>query len=54
MELNNKLIELYNKNWDNFSNELNKVRDTQPYAMPFLIDLSNPINNKFKIMIYGQ
>lgn len=54
MELNNKLVELYERHWSVFSSELNKINSQQVFAMPFLLDLSQSLDDKFKIVIYGQ
>jgi hypothetical protein len=54
MSFKEHLTNLYNDKWVDFSEELKKADYITNFAMPFLLDIPDEINNKFRIMIYGQ
>ena len=54
MNIKQNLFNLYTNKWDKFADQLEKNNYQCNFAMPFLLDVPDSLENKFKIMIYGQ
>ena len=54
MNIKQNLFNLYSSKWDDFAHQLKKSNYLDNFAMPFLLDVPDSLEDKFKIMIYGQ
>jgi len=54
MTIKQNLFNLYASKWDEFEAQLEKNNYYNYFAMPFLLDVPESFDDKFKIMIFGQ
>lgn len=54
MSIKQSLFNLYSSKWDKFADQLEESNYQCNFAMPFLLDVPDSLEDKFKIMIYGQ
>ena len=54
MNIKKELFSLYSNKWENFAYQLEQNNYIENFAMPFLLDMPESLEDKFKIMIYGQ